>query len=69
MSNQVVSTIALIVAGVIMAELPWVEKKFLIPITEQHPHLAVLSEGIVGALMVWWAGRRQAKEDEWKPKR
>jgi len=60
MSNQVVSTLALVVAGVLMAELPWVEKNYLIPITDKHPHLAVLAEGITGALMVWWAGKKQS---------
>lgn len=59
MSKQAKTLIALIVAGTIVAEVPWVEKEIMLPLVNQHPHLAVLAEGIVGVLMVWWAGKKQ----------
>jgi hypothetical protein len=59
MSNQFVQALALIAVLFVIAELPYVQKNFLIPMTLNSPHLVVFAEAVLGVIIAWIAARRE----------
>lgn len=61
MNKNQLTVLVLIVVGVVVAQFPAFENSFLIPMTAEHPHLVTISEGIIAALLAWWASRKPAE--------